>query len=94
MSNYLFKIQRVCDGKFSNGGSTPSFTKAGKTWASEGQLRSHLRMLKYTPERYDGCIVKQFKLVESDEEPFDLNALITQMKEDKVAAKLAGNTYW
>ena len=38
----VYKIRRKSDGKFSTGGTTPSFSKNGKTWNTIGHLKSHL----------------------------------------------------
>ena len=62
MSEYFYKIQRIGDGRFSMGGSYPSFNLAGKVWVSTAQLKSHLRMLASHPELYDNCIVRNGNL--------------------------------
>ena len=75
----VYKIQRESDGLFSNGGSTPGFTKVGKLWKQKGHLTSHLGQLhnkglgnyryRYPdgpmPHHiYDGCKILMFELVE------------------------------
>lgn len=75
----VFKIQRESDGLYSNGGSTPGFTKVGKIWKQKGHLTSHLGQLhdrglgnyryRYPdgpmPRHiYDGCKILAFELVE------------------------------
>lgn len=37
----LYKIRRA-DGKFSTGGTTPTFSKHGKVWNTLGHLKCHL----------------------------------------------------
>ena len=44
MNETEYKIRRRIDGKYSNGGSYPHFTKNGKTWSSVKHLNSHLRL--------------------------------------------------
>jgi hypothetical protein len=39
---YVYKIRRKSDGLFSTGGTSPTFTKSGKSWASLGALKNHL----------------------------------------------------
>lgn len=41
-----YKIRDRNTGLFSTGGVTPSWTKRGKTWNSEGALKSHLTLLQ------------------------------------------------
>lgn len=38
----VYKIRRKSDGLFSTGGTSPSFSKTGKTWGTIGHLKSHL----------------------------------------------------
>lgn len=94
MKQYVYKIERISDGKFSNGGSSPSFTKSGKLWLSENSLKSHLRMIKFTPEVYDGCKIRAYEMVATDEEPFNLFNIIESYKSDKIVAKLSDKKIW
>lgn len=41
-----YKVRNKKTGLFSTGGSCPKFLKAGKVWATEGHLKSHLTMLQ------------------------------------------------
>lgn len=43
---YVYKIRRKSDGLYSKGGSSPTFSKNGKTWNTIGQLKSHLTLVK------------------------------------------------
>ena len=43
--NLYYKIRRKSDGKFSTGGTTPTFTKLGKIWKQRSHLTSHLSQL-------------------------------------------------
>lgn len=45
MSDKVYKIRRRTDGKYSNGGRYPKFTKNGKTWNRLSDVVSHLAML-------------------------------------------------
>ena len=39
---FVYMIRRKSDGLYSAGGTTPIFTKNGKTWSSIGALKNHL----------------------------------------------------
>lgn len=43
--DFLFKIQRLSDGKYSTGGFPPNFTPMGKIWKTYGYLLRHLKDL-------------------------------------------------
>ena len=63
----LYKIRRKSDGKFSNGGQWPKFTKDGKSW-SIGHLKTHLNQFTHgaiyynekLPWPYNGCEIVEF----------------------------------
>jgi|GEM_PF-6255751 len=42
--NSVYKIRKRKDGKYSNGGCYPRFTRNGKSW-SIGDLRKHIQIL-------------------------------------------------
>lgn len=42
---FAYAIRDRETGRYSRGGNPPVFAKCGKTWPTEGALRSHLRML-------------------------------------------------
>lgn len=44
MAKSVYKIRNKTSGLFSTGGSSPGFTKVGKTWSTIGYLKSHLTM--------------------------------------------------
>lgn len=61
-----YKIQRP-DGKFSNGGSRPSFGVRGKTWHTLGALRNHINTVAKRPEgvaAYKGAVIHRFQMVQ------------------------------
>ena len=73
-----FKIRRKSDGLFSTGGTTPKFTKNGKTWSSIGALKNHLNLMngkrwdsywkQYLPINktyYDDCEVVELNITET-----------------------------
>lgn len=41
----VYKIRRKSDGKFSSGGTTPRWTRTGKTWSCIGHLHGHLTLV-------------------------------------------------
>lgn len=45
---FTYKIQRKSDGLYSTGGSSPGFTRRGKTWSSIGALKGHLGLFIYS----------------------------------------------
>ena len=42
----VFKIRRRSDGLYSKGGSTPQFSKQGKTWTSKSALSGHFAIIR------------------------------------------------
>ena len=59
----IYKIQNN-EGLFSSGGSSPKFTKRGKTWGEKRHVKSHLRMMKTYGllETYDDCHVVEYEI--------------------------------
>lgn len=62
-----FRVKRLSDNLYSKGGSTPIFSKAGKTWNSKGAFSNHLAQLinTYYSDNYikilnvyDGCVLE------------------------------------
>lgn len=91
----VFKIVRLSDGKFSNGGSRPSFTKAGKSWADVGHLKNHLNLFKYDNwDVYKGCELVSYEMVANEAESLNLDDYFTNFKEEAMVAKLKGLSYW
>jgi len=66
MSNNIFKIKRLTDGKFSGGGAKPKFSKTGKVWTSKGYIIAHLKLMKEykTLDMYDKCNIIEYTLKE------------------------------
>lgn len=59
----IYKIQHKDSGKFSTGGSHPTFTPGGKIWKRMGDLKSHLRLC--VSGCYKNCEIVSFDIVES-----------------------------
>lgn len=59
----MFRIYNPVIDKFSKGGLSTHWSKNGKVWATMGNLKSHLSMLKVYPHIYihayitDNCVV-------------------------------------
>lgn len=76
-TEFFYKIRRKSDGLFSTGGSSPNFSKKGKTWSSRANLDRHLGMLLQYPDRfwglpvYEDCEVITFITEVTDYEPVD-----------------------
>ncbi len=64
MDEFIFRIKRMTDGKYSKGGGNPKFSKFGKIWTSEGYLKSHLTLVKECGHlnEYDNCQVFKYRL--------------------------------
>ncbi len=68
----VYKIRNP-EGLFSRGGSTPQWSKNGKTWSGIGPLKSHLTMIRYENDHYkkplynpyEGCEVLEFTYVQT-----------------------------
>jgi hypothetical protein len=69
----VYKIRRIKDGLYSMGGTSPRWTKQGKTWNTIGHLHNHLNMFKeYNHDLrkyvstlsidYEGCEVVVYEL--------------------------------
>lgn len=61
----VYKIQRA-DGLFSSGGTSPRFSKKGKSWAQRGHVTNHLGQLSNREKEkfYFDCNVVEFEIVE------------------------------
>lgn len=53
MGDKVWKIRNK-DGLWSNGGSSPTFSKTGKTWSNIGHVKSHLSSFDYRTYNRDG----------------------------------------
>ena len=57
----VYKIRDRNTGLFSTGGVSPSWTKLGKTWNSEGALKNHLTLLQEYSNYEDSWTFKKTK---------------------------------
>lgn len=59
----IYKIKRLSDGKYSTGGSRPSFTTNGKAWTNIGHLKNHLNLVIESNYEYhvSGYFVVEYK---------------------------------
>ena len=77
----IFKI-RNADGLFSTGGSTPNFTKNGKSWSTLGHVNSHLGFSSsHKEELYKDCDIVAFETHISSVYP------VSELIEGKVSKK-------
>ena len=84
----LFRIKRLSDGLFSDGGVDPTFSKNGKYWKQESHLTNHLRQVMYYDKilrAYDDCVVVRYDVVEVDTMPIyeRINAISKKIREEK-----------
>ena len=89
-TEFFYKIRRKSDGLFSTGGSSPRFSKQGKSWSSRGNLDRHLGMLLQYPDRhwglpqYEDCEVITFITEVTDYEPVEkFVAVVAERKQMK-----------
>lgn len=68
-----FKVRNP-EGLYSDGGSSPTFSKTGKSWGSLPRLRNHLNLVNATfmsnltygrKHHYEGCEIVRFTEAES-----------------------------
>lgn len=90
MNVTYYKIRNL-EGKYSSGGTSPTFLKLGKIWTLP-QLKSHLRLIqKYS---HDFTIYKDCELVVFTETVvpanIKLNELISPLEQELVLKKLTG----
>lgn len=91
----IYKIMRVSDGKFSVGGSWPTFTNEGKTWHGEKAIKAHLRLFRTGGWHiYKDCKLMAYEVTEAQDESFMLEEIFDGYKNDATAAMLRGDTYW
>lgn len=62
----VYKIQSKTTGLFSTGGTSPRFSRIGKTWSNIGHLKTHLLQFSTLPEEYSDCeiIELEYKPIE------------------------------
>lgn len=68
MKETHYKIRHKSSGRFSSGGTSPSFTKNGKTWRTLGHLKQHLKIVGRN-RAYAECelVVLTREVVETEE---------------------------
>jgi len=71
----VFKIRRRSDGLYSKGGSTPSFSKQGKTWTSKSALSGHLALI-HEYDRYKHVHTSTIATVYADCEVIEYTVVV------------------
>lgn len=56
----IFKIKNQKINKYSAGGVNPSWTKVGKTWLNEKDLKAHLRIVSKNAYNKDNVVIERF----------------------------------
>jgi hypothetical protein len=96
-TEFFYKIRRKSDGLFSTGGSSPRFTKTGKSWSNRGNLDRHLGMLLQNRNigalpAYKDCEVITFITEVTDYEPVEKFISVVaerkQMKEEEYERRI------
>lgn len=89
--NFLFKIQRVSDGRHSTGGFPPNFTPMGKIWKTHGYLIRHLKDLGVDKmhEVYAGCRLVIFS-EHMGEDAFTLDEVFYELTTEEIFKRLNG----
>ena len=85
----VYKIRRRSDGKFSKGGSTPSFSSNGKIWKQRSHLTNHLSLLTEpgsNPTLYDDCEIVVYELTETEVSTTSVSEYIRERKEARERA--------
>ena len=59
--NDYYKIRRVCDGLFSEGGTKPTVSEQGTQWNSKELLDKYLK--KFPSIQYIGCDVVTYRFI-------------------------------
>lgn len=57
----FYKIRHKQTGLFSKGGVQPKFNKCGKTWATMGHIKLHLKSVRYYADRPQSPLSEQAK---------------------------------
>lgn len=90
MDNTHYKIRRISDGLFSDGSSTPGFSKVGNTWRIN-ILKAHLSLVVGDKFHYlykDCEIVKVKEIIEHSD--IDLKLLLDDAEQKLVIDRLKG----
>jgi len=100
-TEFFYKIRRKSDGLFSTGGSSPGFSKKGKTWSTRANLDRHLGMLLQYPDRFWGlpvykdCEVITFITEVTDYEPVDkFISVVAERKQMKEQERKERHDAW
>ena len=90
--DYVFKIQRLSDGKYSNGGFPPRFGSFGKVWATYGYLLRHLKDLGITKmnEVYESCRLFVLVEVNGGDNPITIEDVFYELETEEMLKKLNG----
>jgi len=81
MTEKIFKIRRISDGKFSDGGHRPYFTAKGKVWKNTQSINGHLAIVNVS-KVYEGCEMVTYELLPTSTESMEaIGARITRNKE-------------
>ena len=89
----IYKIKSLKTGRFSTGGSYPSYTKKGKTWAEKGHVSSHLSCQDgHGRQSYkiNECVIVCYDFEAGTEEVFDIDQWrleAAQRREEREVAK-------
>lgn len=89
--NFLFKIQRASDGKYSTGGFSPKFTRFGKIWKTYGYLIRHLKDfgLERINDVYAECRLVIFS-EHMGEDTFSLDEVLYELNTEEIFNRLNG----
>lgn len=69
MTEYIYKIRDLKTGKYSTGGSCPSWNKNGKVWKRPQDLTAHFNLITKSDydEHYKNAVVECFEVKKSHE---------------------------
>lgn len=68
----MFKIRRLSDGMYSEGGDRPTFSKNGKMWRSKQALHCHL-MPGVIGKHYKDCVLEEIEVIFGVPKSIDLS---------------------
>lgn len=89
----IYKIKSLKTGRFSTGGSSPCYTKRGKTWAEKSHVSLHLSCQdKFGRQSYkvNECVIVCYDFDAGTEEEFDIDQWrqeADQRREERKAVK-------
>lgn len=82
------KVYRIRDknGLYSTGGTSPDFTRGGKTWSNLGHVKSHLRQFSgRNLETYANAEIVCVEYTEKDVESFDVLDFMEGLNKQDIA---------